>query len=311
MDIREIRYFVEVAREKNITRAAKSLYLSQPALSRAIKKIEEEFNTKLFSTIDRRTVLTERGKEVYDIAQELLVKYNAIVDTLQRDDDVLCGQIDLAMPLINSQTQFFQLFLEFFEKYPQIRVNVYEKGDRETEEAVFEGTVDVGVVMKTTQKGQFDELDILSSEVFVLAHKDKPYSGNAFVTPNDLKDDVLFLQSDDYVFFNEVQERFLQANVNPRIGFTSARRELLVSLAQQSKGTVIMPYMLLQAEPVEDMKMIPFYDPFPCGLTIITRKNRHLSAATELLVYEIAKYFSKIQRDCPAVSRPHLTFRED
>lgn len=306
MDIREIRYFVEVAREKNITRAAKNLYLSQPALSRTIKKIEEEFNTKLFTIIDRRTVLTERGREVYDIAQDLLVKYNAIVDTLQSDDDMLYGQIDLAMPLINSQTQFLQLFLEFFDKYPQIRLNVYEKGDRDTEEAVFEGEVDIGIVMKTTQKGQFDELDILSSEVFVLAHKDKPYSCNKFVTPQDLKDDVLFMQSDDYAFFNEVQERFMKANVTPRIGFTSARRELLVSLAQQSRGVVIMPHMILQAETVEDMKMIPFYEPFPCGLTIITRKGRHLSAATELLVYEITKYFAKIQQNCPAVYRPHF-----
>lgn len=306
MDIREIRYFVEVAREQNITRAAKNLYLSQPALSRTIKKIEDEFNTKLFTAIDRRMILTDRGNEIYKLCQELMSKYNTIIDTLLCNGDSYGGKIDLAMPLINSQTQFMQLFLEFFEKYPKIRLNVYEKGDHETEEAVFEGRVDIGVVMKTSQKGQFDEIDILSSEVFVLAHEDKHYAKKGFVTPEDLKDDMLFLQSDDYALFNEVSERFRAANVIPHIGFTSARRELLVSLAKQCNGAVIMPHMILQTEEVENTKMIPFYEPFSCGLTIITRKNRHLSDAAELLIFEIQEYFRKIQESLPQVLRPHL-----
>ena len=306
MDIREIRYFVEVAKEKNITRAAKNLYLSQPALSRALKKVEDEYNVKLFSTMDRRTVLTEKGQEVFELSLELLAKYNSIIDVLQRDEKIPRGQISLSMPLINSQTQFMQMFLEFFEKYPGIRLNVYEKGDIETEEAVFEGEVDIGVVMKTSSRGRFDELVILKSEVAVLANEEKPYADKGFIHPVDLKDDVLFLQSDDYAFFNEVSTMFRKDNVTPNIGFTSARRELLVSLAQRCKGTVIMPLMILQTEAVEQMRMIPFYEPFPCGLKIIKRKNRELSPAAEILVEEIASYFSTIQNSCPEVVRPHL-----
>ena len=308
MDIREIRYFTEVAREQNITRAAKNLYLSQPALSRAIKKIEDEFHTKLFTAIDRRMVLTDRGLEIYKLSQELLEKYNTILDTLLCNDELYGGKIDLAMPLINSQKQFMQLFIEFFKKYPRIQLNVYEKGDHETEEAVFEGRVDIGVVMKTSQKGQFDEIDILTSEVFVLAHEGKLYAQKGFVSPEDLKDDMLFLQSDDYALFNEVCDRFRAVGISPHIGFTSARRELLVSLAKQCNGAVIMPHMILQTEEVENMKMIPFYEPFCCGLTIITRKNRHLSDAAELLIFEIQKYFKKIQDNLPCVSRPHLNY---
>jgi len=88
MDIRVLQYFVTIARERTISRAAERLHLTQPTLSRQLKDLEEELAVSLFNRSNREMTLTEDGQYLYNRAQEILKLVNKTEEKLTRKGEI-------------------------------------------------------------------------------------------------------------------------------------------------------------------------------------------------------------------------------
>src|SRR2546426_11875237 len=96
MDLYQLQYFVEVARNRNFTRAAKRLNLATPALSLQIQKLEKELGIRLFNRGQKETVLTPAGETLFEKAQELLTMADSVKQSVAEVSDLRAGRLTMA-----------------------------------------------------------------------------------------------------------------------------------------------------------------------------------------------------------------------
>ena len=128
MDIQQLRYFVEIARNKSFTRAAEQLYITQPMLTRVIKQLEQELNAKLIERTSKSFRLTDVGEALYLQAQDLLVRYSDLYRTINDVKSIQSGEVRLSTPGVLLDMYFAPLLVQFRKKFPGIDINILEEG---------------------------------------------------------------------------------------------------------------------------------------------------------------------------------------
>ena len=122
MELRVLRYYLAVAREENITRAAEILHITQPTLSRQMSELEEELHTRLFERTNRKIILTESGLLLRRRAEELV----ALADKMEQDfldsGDELTGLISIGTGVSAAVSETLpELLKEYSQNYPQVQ----------------------------------------------------------------------------------------------------------------------------------------------------------------------------------------------
>ncbi|MDN4608107.1 LysR family transcriptional regulator [Sporosarcina highlanderae] len=97
MDIRHLKYFESIARNKNFTKAAEELFISQPSLSNMIKKMEENFGSKLIERTTREVILTEMGEALYVHAKKILGLYTITLKEMEEIKKIGKGEIHIGI----------------------------------------------------------------------------------------------------------------------------------------------------------------------------------------------------------------------
>lgn len=125
MEVRILRYFLAVAREENITKAAEILHITQPTLSRQLNQLEEEVGVRLFERGSRKIVLTNEGLLLCRRAEEII----SLVDKTERElivqEEVLEGTISIGCGELQAVQVLPELFRSFSEKYPQVNYDLF------------------------------------------------------------------------------------------------------------------------------------------------------------------------------------------
>ena len=128
MDIQHLKYFVEVVRQESFTRAAAQLFVTQPMLTRSIKQLEESLNVLLIERTSKSFHLTDAGRILYERAQEFLMQYEAIFQTMADVRSVKTGEVRLSIPGVLLDMYFPELFASFHRQYPGIDISLVEEG---------------------------------------------------------------------------------------------------------------------------------------------------------------------------------------
>ena len=124
MELRVLKYFLVVAREENITKAASLLHVTQPTLSRQLMQLEEELGVKLFHRSKYRIILTDDGILLRRRAQEIVDLANKTEQEFQRQEE-LSGEISIGAGESNSMTALSQKMAVFRREHPLVRFSIY------------------------------------------------------------------------------------------------------------------------------------------------------------------------------------------
>lgn len=124
MELRVLKYFLTVAREENMTKAAETLYITQPTLSRQIAELEEEMGTPLFVRNNRSVTLTDAGQLLRRRVEELLAIEEKILDDFAGTGES-CGRVSIGMAEASSANTVADIIRVFRNKYPQIRFELF------------------------------------------------------------------------------------------------------------------------------------------------------------------------------------------
>jgi DNA-binding transcriptional LysR family regulator len=126
MELRQLRYFVAVAEELNFSRAAGRVYLSQPALSQQIRKLEEELGVELFHRKGRRVELTEAGQVLLEGARQTLVQIEQIVRRVREVSGAESSRLKVGFPEYANHTLVADILQAFQERYPDVKLEQHE-----------------------------------------------------------------------------------------------------------------------------------------------------------------------------------------
>ena len=194
MELRVLRYFLTVAREENITRAAELLHVSQPAVSRQLAQLEDELGVKLFVRSNHHITLTEDGLRLRRRAQEIV----ELADKTQRDfrqhTAELTGEIAIGSGELHSFSMLGVMLADFSALHPQVRYTLFSGNADHIKEKIENGTLDMGLLSMPVDLSRYDFLRFpVAEEYGVLVRADSPLSTKGLLAPEDLANVPLML----------------------------------------------------------------------------------------------------------------------
>ncbi|HJB56798.1 MAG TPA: LysR family transcriptional regulator [Candidatus Flavonifractor intestinipullorum] len=292
MEIRVLNYFLLVAREENITRAASLLHLTQPTLSRQLMQLEEELGVKLFHRSKHHIILTEDGMLLRRRAEEIVALADKTKDDLRHREEQLSGTVAVGSGELHSSHFLAQLLTSFQKENPLVRFAIYSGNSDNIKERIERGLLDVGLLQEPVDISKYRFVRLPSREQWgVLIREDAELASKERVSPADLASIPLILPEREIVQ-NELLNWFGPYAERLRVTATGNLLYNLASLARDGGGGVLT--LNLDCS-YEGLRFIPLAPAMESNTVLVWKKTQTFSAAAAALIAFAKKYISGIE----------------
>lgn len=194
MDIRELRYFLAVVREQNITKAAEVLHITQPTLSRQMSQLEQELSTQLFVR-GRVLTLTDAGILLRRRAEEVVDLMDKVQGEFAEPEDI-SGLISIGCGGLASSEILTQAMRLFYKQYPRVRFDVYTNSAEFIKERMDKGILDFGLLLEPVEIEKYEYIRLPDKEKWgIFMHRSHPLAHQSVITREDLKGEPLITTS--------------------------------------------------------------------------------------------------------------------
>lgn len=201
MELRVLQYFLAIAREQSIIRAAESLHLSQPTLSTQIKNLEEELGKQLLirgTKGSRKVTLTEEGMILRKRAEEILDLVQKTEKEITLTDNIIMGDVYIGTGETDAVHILAKTAKNLQNSYPGIHYHISSGNAAFVIEHLDKGLLDFGIVFGTIDLTKYNALKIPAKEIWgVLMRKDSPLASKEMISPEDLYDKPLILSQQE------------------------------------------------------------------------------------------------------------------
>lgn len=285
MNINQLIYFVTVVKYNNITKAAKELYISQPAISLAIKDLEKEFGLTLFKRKNNVLTLTSHGKYLYDLSLPLIQEYNNVNE---RMNDYINKHttLNLGIPPMLGTFLFPPIFNVFANENPGFQFKIKEYGSFANKRAVLDGEIDIAftVTNEHEMEGELEYIKIGETSLIFAVNKNNPLSSKQVITAEDIKSTPLILMKEDSLQYQIITSLFKEKNISPNILLTSNQLYIIKELLQSSDnncGAFIFKQLIKDGENIVG---IPFEKELKLDILICYKKDAKLLSTTKRFI---------------------------
>lgn len=186
MELRQLEYFVAVAEERNFTRAAERVHISQSGVSAQIRRLERELGAELFDRSARTATLTAAGRAALDHARAALAAAAAVGQAVGEVTGLIRGRLMVGMVIGCTVTPLFEALSAFHRAHPGVEISLLEDNSDRLVEAVRLGTVDVALVGTATAPEGLEALTIISERLVVVVPEGHPLSSRRRIALRDV-----------------------------------------------------------------------------------------------------------------------------
>ena len=187
MELRVLRYFLEVAREENITAAAESLHITQPTLSKQLMELEDEIGKKLFIRGKRRITLTEDGILLRKRASEIIELVEKTESELKKSDEIIVGDVYIGSAETDAMKDIAKICTNLQKKYPHIHYHLFSGNSEDVIEKLDKGLIDFGILFEPSDIKKYNYIKLPAYNTWgLLMRKDSPSATLTNITPNTL-----------------------------------------------------------------------------------------------------------------------------
>ena len=290
MELRTLKYFLVVAREENITKAAALLHVTQPTLSRQMMQLEEELGVQLFMRSSHNIILTEQGMLLKRRAQELVSLADKTKQELAQQQ-ILSGEIAIGSGEYRSSVLLAQILARFHEQHPQVRYEIFSGNSDDIKERIERGLLDVGFLLEPVDVSKYEFVRIpIREEWGVLVSEGSELAQKTSVTPQDLADKPLLFARRDLVK-RELMNWFGSYADDLNIVACGNLPFNLSMLVQQGMGA----YLSIQKSCKYDgVCFRPLSPKLESNVVLAWKKNQAMSSAAQGLIEEAKKYIESI-----------------
>lgn len=187
MELRVLRYFLEVAREENITAAAESLHITQPTLSKQLMDLEDELGKQLFIRGKRRITLTEDGILLRKRASEIIELVEKAESELQNNDELVVGDVYIGAAETDGIKLIAKLCKNLQDKYPNIHYHLFSGNSEDVLEKLDKGLVDFAILFEPSDLKKYNHIKLpVYNNWGLLMKKDNPLAKLEYIKPKNL-----------------------------------------------------------------------------------------------------------------------------
>lgn len=297
MELRTLRYFLAVANEKNITRAAELLHVTQPTLSRQLSDLEDELDTTLMIRGKRSLALTDDGILFKQRAEDIVEMTERTEQEFKRRKSTISGTVSLGATEAVSTHELVKFMKIFSEKYRGIRFHMYNAMADTLKECIDQGTLDLALVLEPVDTTRYEFIRMSKKERWgVLVNKDHPLAGQERVKPEEIIDQPLVLPSRassrrEILNWLGCEERQLKIVADYNLLSNT------VLLVEESMGIVVCLDGALAIHHSPDLQFIPLEPERSLRAVLIWKKNHVFNSATSLFIQMIHRNELQAQMD--------------
>ena len=234
MNLLQIKYFHEVVEHKTLSSAAEVLYISQPALSSAVKELEKEFGVKLFKRHHGGMELTAEGEEFYNISKNILFSAEHLKDKMAELSERK-KVLKLGIPPMIGAVLLPEILVRFNDKNLGLRLSLTEGGKDELLKKLKDNLIDMAFVPHNNPvSAEFNSEKITEFEIVCCVNHKSPLSKLEFITPKDLKDTPLVLFKDGFFQTGLIKKWFADNGAAPGILLQTEQFSTLESLIKSN-----------------------------------------------------------------------------
>ena len=275
MTLTELRYIVAVARERHFGRAAEACFVSQPTLSVAIKKLEEELDVKLFERGTNEISVTPLGGEIVRQAQNVIEQAAGIKEIARRGKDPVSGPLRLGVIYTIGPYLLPDLVKQAIDRVPQMPLILQENFTIKLLEMLRTGELDAAILAEPFPDAGLAIAPLYDEPFMAAVPKKHPLARRKRITAEELKQETMLLLGTGHCFRDHVLEvcpefaRFSSDAEGIRKSFEGSSLETIKYMVASGMGVTVVPQLSVSAEPDKHVSYVPFAPPVPTRRVVL------------------------------------------
>lgn len=299
MDVRTLRYFVEVVRQQSFTRAAEKLFVTQPTISKMLRHLEEELECTLIIRDGRCLRLTDSGQALYQRGQNILEEFRQLESELKDISTLTRGQVRIGIPPMVG-TQMAPLIGAFRQKYPGIELIISEFGGRTVQSAIVSGELDLAMnLLSIDESLGLTSIPLFSYPMCAVVPRSEKWLNRTRLPISELADESILIYNEDFALHGMLMESFAAHGFTPKIATRSGQWDFLAAMVQAGMGVAILP------EPIcrrldSSLMWMPIEPEMLWKLELIWREGSYMSHSTQAWIAMCREHYRQQQKDAHA-----------
>ena len=274
MEIQQLYYYMELCKQKNFTEAGYACNMTQGALSKQIRKLENELGITLIRRNTRKFELSKEGEIFLSYAKKMTGTYEEMLKNVQKNQEIKIGCMPVLAPY-----HFARLVADFRKEYPDIKLVIDERIASEIQENSdrYDFLILRENMMEDQKKFRFSQL--YDDKLCAVLYEKHPHYGRDRLQLKELKDDVFIFPergSGSYEVFYKSCEK---AGFEPKIAFEFPQANTIMSFVSEGVGITITFSTVYREAKCAGVKMIPLEDELHSVISLFYRKNKPLDYA--------------------------------
>ena len=274
MEIQQLYYYMELCKQKNFTAAGYACNMTQGALSKQIRKLENELGITLIRRNTRKFELSKEGEIFLSYAKKMTGTYEEMLKNVQKNQEIKIGCMPVLAPY-----HFARLVADFRKEYPDIKLVIDERIASEIQENSdrYDFLILRENMMEDQKKFRFSPL--YDDKLCAVLYEKHPLYGRDRLQLKELKDDVFIFPergSGSYEVFYKSCEK---AGFEPKIAFEFPQANTIMSFVSEGVGITITFSTVYREAKCAGVKMIPLEDELHSVISLFYRKNKPLDYA--------------------------------
>jgi LysR family transcriptional regulator, low CO2-responsive transcriptional regulator len=283
MEFDQLRFFVDLVREQSFTKVAERNFITQPAVSLSIQKLEDELGTRLLERTTRKVLVTEEGRILYDYAREILEKAQEVKTVLQERQDKVLGSIRLATVHSVGLYELPASLKEFIRRYPEVHIHIEYKLADQVYHAVADGDADLGLVAYPEQRSGLTAVPFFEDELVLICNEEHPLADWKQVRLSDLGGHAFVAFQSDIPTRRAIDAIMKEHAVRVDIRMQCDNIEVLKKMVEVGLGISLVPLLSVREEA-------------RCGSLRVLHLSDHVVRRPLAIIHRNARTMSRPQR---------------
>lgn len=295
MQTQQLLYFLEVAKTKNITSAARNLYISQPSLSQQIINLEKELEIPLLIRHSKSVTLTDAGEQFAIHARRIINGMEQLSELMQRHSLLNEGTLRIGMLFIGGYVNLFQMLDDYRQRYPGMQYRLTIDGSAALLNQLLSRSLHAAFLIGSeNQLRPHDELyyqKVMDDYYIAVISTKNPLSRKELLTIEDLKDESIIMPAPSSAFRRRLEQLFARAGFEPRILCETSQTDLVNQLTRQNFGIGFFSCTIARALQCRELAAVPLEHTLYRSIYYVTVK--------ELLDYPSIQSFTEFTKQYP------------
>lgn len=293
MELRQLQYFVKVARKQHVTQAAEELHVVQSAVSRQIRLLEEELGVTLFVQKGRNVQLTSIGRLFLNRVESILSDLDRAVDEIHEFLDPDAGEIRIGFPHSIVLTLLPSVIAAFRKDYPSSKFVLKQGTYNSLIRDVAKGEIDLAFVSPFPETHEHVTGEyLMTDELYAILPPGHKLSEHKEIRLAQLKNESFVMFSDAYSLRTIVMDACLKAGFTPQIEFEAEETDAIRGLVAAGMGVSLLPELaLIESNVLQPVKMKIVEPKVTRSIGLIRRRGEKLPLIAEVFVRFLMTYF--------------------